>query len=457
MWNCQNAFASFFSGLLLIGSIFWVSAFASAQSGDFPEPGTTPLRLLITADPQFGNGDNLEAENARSRATLNKLGNIVLNSSDEEVIIIIAGDLTQNTRRDEFDDFKEVIEPFADHVYESIGNHDEMPTSFWNGLLCPFFGSCIAKGNVLDYVDRPRALPILFSQKCGALYVFKARGIYFVQLGVGVTREGYVPQTVHYNYESLRFLEHVLENVVTPDDAPVIIIMHVPAPVRGEVGTRLEAALKKSNVIALFFGHTHSHWLIDKTFPYVFSAGSARNGSYFDLTVLGNYFRVRWPDGRNQLLPFSLEPQSEPLNMTTVAVANYSDYPGNSPSFTITDFGAGPQIMLVEESDNESSSKHFLGTSHCFIPLYKDSRKTLFPVLDDGVRRCLVAEGVCPVSYEDLFFQGGTGSEAEPLSGSPEEGAFFLGAGVMWIPGVVVPVVSYLIYRHCRGRCHVRR
>ena len=461
------------AALLLVLITNLMSAFAITQntSALSSSTSTKTFRLLITGDPQFDNGDGLDAENARSEATLKLLGDRVLNKNDDEdVLIIIAGDLVQNTRKDEFDYYKNVISPFAYYVFDTIGNHDEMPTSFLNALGCPWLGGCVAKGYILDYLNRQRALPILYSQRCGALYVVKVGGLYLIQLGVGVNEDGFIQADGHFNYNSFGFLKHVLENVVEPRGAPVAITMHIPAPQSLETddleidglemdslstGNRLEALLQQHNIVLLIYGHTHFRNLSTESFPYVLYTGTARDGSYFDITILKDYLQINRPDGRQQLLPFFYEPEpdGEILQMDTEVVADFGEFTTDPTHFRVTDSGARePQILLLEYPSHKQLSLNHLGASHCYIPFAPNTADRVPVRLNGFVERCR-SYNFCTGLEKGVEEQ--TVTESDVLTAAAKAGAFFISAPAGLVMGILIPISINCIYL-CRSRRHVR-
>lgn len=114
--------------LLLISQI----AFVAAQRD---------IKFLATADPQYENDPNAtdfrKAERALTDATMGEL-NALLNTGIYSGLIV-AGDLTMWSRRDEFWAYEKAREPMKDLYYEGLGNHDlylgGCDAGFW--VKCP--------------------------------------------------------------------------------------------------------------------------------------------------------------------------------------------------------------------------------------------------------------------------------------------------------------------------------
>ena len=393
-------------------------------------------------------------ENAHATETLKALGDMAIHKKDNScVLIFINGDLSQNARKDEYGMYKSAIAPFSEHVYDTIGNHDETPTPFFNALGCPWSSSCISRGYILNHLDRKRELPLLFSQKCGALYIFQNMGIYFIQLGVGINRAGALQDTAYFNYESLNFLKYVLENKVEPYWAPVVISMHIPMPEPPEI-------LSQYNIIALFFAHTHNQRLISNSHPYLFFSGAARNRSYFDITFQKNYLQVNWPDEHKGILFFDREPstESDAIEMDVHLAADFGNFPENSSRFVITDADdPAPQLLFINYPSRISSRQNILSARYCYINLDQGKDETRPTEHPDFVTRCFsFPGGTCPKPGEGYGAETLTSEESFPSSWSYIVGATALIHIPSALAGVCVPCSILALYR-CWHRYHEHR
>ena len=101
--------------LLLLGLMSLRYVPALSQTG-------RSVKFLATADPQYNTRPNQVDKIKAADRTLAEIGDKL--TSDEYRGIIIAGDLTQRTRMDEWNLYLKAIEPFKTDVYDGTGNHD---------------------------------------------------------------------------------------------------------------------------------------------------------------------------------------------------------------------------------------------------------------------------------------------------------------------------------------------
>lgn len=104
----------------------------------FPFSGKASVHFLATADPQYDNGNSAVNQQA-NKTLLTMLASIKCNNDIKG--IIVAGDLTQNSRiYDEFSWYNNALSiqnkvtgdvvDMSAYVYDGIGNHDKAEPTF---------------------------------------------------------------------------------------------------------------------------------------------------------------------------------------------------------------------------------------------------------------------------------------------------------------------------------------
>lgn len=305
---------------------------ADITLGDNPEDGV--FSFFVTADTQYHTADTSKANanSENSTATLNAIKNKIKANLTTAKGLIIAGDLTQRTRKDEKQAYDNAISEFSNVIYDGQGNHDDEDPEYIFGskkancyLLLPhcrseqWFINTIRDRDRQTTIYKSKATP--YAQKddiVGAQYYWKWEGIHFLQLGTFIANRinylGHFPQVDPHN--SLWFLKERLDKITVGE--PIILVSHYPlygtVDKNNIVGNGKENAwttaqvndmwnaLGNHNVVAMFSGHMHldsffRSWHQKVTRPstlntrfgpeYIdnFIGGAALNGIYLQANV----------------------------------------------------------------------------------------------------------------------------------------------------------------------------
>jgi hypothetical protein len=140
------------------------------------------VHFLATADPQFNNGNADRREGA-----LDTLGAMMGRIRTDPSIrgMLVAGDLTQNSRLfDEYATYQFGIRQHPHHVFDGLGNHDDMPPSLDQFLACGLMNEGCVKPKAIreDIFRRERATRRTFGVE--PHYSWDWHDVHFVQLNM---------------------------------------------------------------------------------------------------------------------------------------------------------------------------------------------------------------------------------------------------------------------------------
>ena len=251
----------------------WSDPYTEAESpANVPAmtPANRDVRFLATGDPQYWNSridgnDNNYGVNETADAVMAKMKALLqseLTSPPEEMIrgIIVSGDLTQNAREDEHDQYVASITGIQKYVFEGLGNHDINVT-----------GSTSNPKNRRNYTGKkarntfPTKRPDPDTDRFPH-YSWDWHDVHFVQLdlfpgddppGSGYSGEDLDPR------KALAFLKDDLGDNVGSSGRPVVLIHHYGFDSFSAVwwtDAQRKAywnAIKNYNVIAIITGHSH--------------------------------------------------------------------------------------------------------------------------------------------------------------------------------------------------------
>lgn len=225
------------------------------------------VRFLATADPQYDNGNH--PRNQVANTTLSVMADMIKSASDIRGLMI-AGDLTQNSRKDEREFFENATWRIRDYLYEGMGNHDDEDPTWYQRLACPLLSSCVSPGDIMDSINHQRNNLLQKEQRDGGLYSWDWQDVHVVQLGTFIANEPR-PNTSSDKFEhispynSLNFLKNDLREHVGNSGRPVILMSHYGFDGFSNgwwtAGQRLKMweAIDGYNVVAIFSGHSHRY------------------------------------------------------------------------------------------------------------------------------------------------------------------------------------------------------
>lgn len=286
------------------------------------------VRFLATGDPQLENGDMAHDDDQfqRPRAVLDKFATFSYNQSNPlnsstRRGVIISGDLTQNTRRDEFDKYKKLTGSYAPYVFEGLGNHDMV-----NEKYCWLVRAGVCPEIIENYITRNRSQR--FANRQGIHYSWNWDDVHFVQLNLYPgNADG--PTSAASNLspkKSLDFLIQDLAKQVGNSGRPVVLIHHYGfdntsitsgRTAGAEYGWTVSEtkaywnAIASYNVVGIITGHLHGYdnptyedWWKTNAFnrpagarsrpdgktqiPAFIAGGATYGGYYVDFTIEGN-------------------------------------------------------------------------------------------------------------------------------------------------------------------------
>jgi hypothetical protein len=273
------------------------------------------VRFLATADPQYDNGNH--TRNAVANDTLGVMANMIKSANDIRGLLV-AGDLTQNSRKDERNFFEDATWRIRDYLYEGMGNHDDEDPTWYQRLACPLLSSCVSPGDIMDSIDHKRNNLLLKEQHDGGLYSWDWQDVHVVQLGTFIANEPR-PNTSsdkfdHISpYNSLSFLKSDLANNVGKTGRPIILMSHYGFDGFSngwwteDQRRKMWDALDGYNVVAIFSGHSHryptSQWHFTVNRPSGTNkgpnsilnivAGAALFKAFVDVDINGNTMNLK--------------------------------------------------------------------------------------------------------------------------------------------------------------------
>lgn len=312
-----------FTALLVLTSGAFTASAIKSDEVNASEPVTEYLSFAATADPQFNqsvNNPRSSFQNDIARFLLTKLY-----KDDSYKGIIIAGDLTEHTYKDEIltlynamlpnedDDLHSILGrgKELDRLYEGLGNHDMR-----GGTCCGGTGVgeyCICESGLTDIISRDDRQDQLRTK--GPHYSWEWEGIRFVQLNLlpkdeaetwrnGAKRD---PQ------DALEFLKDELEDA--GPEKNVIVVHHYGMDRFSDKWWSAESkkayhdVIKDSRVVAIISGHLHwsgraSNMQQCWNGVTAVTVGSLRLGFHLDFKINNDFLTVtrkrngspRWSD-----------------------------------------------------------------------------------------------------------------------------------------------------------------
>jgi hypothetical protein len=298
-------------------------------------PGTRSIRFLATADPQIENGDNQGPSFERFRASqvMTQLTN-KLKADSRYRGLLIAGDLTMNSNREEFDFYLNTIKGMSRFVYDGVGNHDFYQASDLQKIGGAFKPGILPIPEEIRENIRTRKRTTPKSMERGHHYSWDWSDVHFVQLNL---YPGNSPGKVGKHdgstilmdpFNSLQFLADDLRAKVGTSGRPVVLMHHYGLEAFSCQDDWWTAAERNAywdviadyNVIAIITGHIHNYsnkdgsavdqswWDVPWTRPAgkrngpdqirTLVAGGAREGGYYiDVEITGDKLianRYRW-------------------------------------------------------------------------------------------------------------------------------------------------------------------
>lgn len=265
------------------------------------------VQFLVTGDPQFNDWTEPQyiARNMYSKDTLNRM---IKEMNDSCGIagcpirgILVAGDLTQDSRMAEFNQYKNSIAGYDQNVFDGLGNHDEInwPMS--------------SPGAIRAYIIQDRQRTATATNVRNPHYSWDWNNVHFVQLNFAPMNEQDAKEQVE-PYKALQFLQEDLQNHVGASGRPVILIHHLGFDGFSQEWWSDKAradywrAISPYNVAAVFTGHSHLHpetnrltwnpmWLSPdssgpKSIP-TFVSGATMYGAFLKVNISGNSLTVQ--------------------------------------------------------------------------------------------------------------------------------------------------------------------
>ncbi|MCB9280778.1 MAG: discoidin domain-containing protein [Lewinellaceae bacterium] len=263
------------------------------------------VSFLATGDPQISNheaGGNQVFLQVKNLVAVGTMNNLVpqLGRTDNRIRgLIIAGDLTQNARRSEWDYYLRLISGKEQWVYDGRGNHD-----YEDEWVAGSFANVDVSDKILEHVRRTSRNSPITSVSTAGNYSWDWDDVHFVHLNLYPCESfsGRSALTQKLNGHSclfeLSFLAADLKaNAIT--GKPVVLVQHYgfDSFTTGSNDTKQEwwtEAERKAmwdviapyNVIAIITGHRHTPgdpWNI----PWYRPAGSTSGPQYINTFVAG--------------------------------------------------------------------------------------------------------------------------------------------------------------------------
>jgi 3',5'-cyclic AMP phosphodiesterase CpdA len=282
------------------------------------------MRFLATADCQYENGNDSRKD--RSNKTFETMFSIFDREPDIRGMLI-AGDLTQNSRKDEFQWYQNGIASHGKFIYEGLGNHDVAKPDFGQRLACAFgLGACVFPKTISNTVfERKRETSFATSRQ--PHYSWDWEQVHFVQLNVFPANKP-APQFPEISpQKSLTFLADDLKSQVGDTNRPVVIVHHYGFDPfsKGQYGEtwwtedqrrQYWQVLSGYHVAAIITGHVHLppssfNWYIPWERPEgqtsgpdfipTFVAGGGLKGAFIDVMIEDNRLLVRRYDNESDL------------------------------------------------------------------------------------------------------------------------------------------------------------
>ncbi len=243
----------------IMAVVFIMAAlYAAASAAPAPQataPKNPVVRIALVADPHVNNAPTGDEANYKARF----LRVIAEVNAAHVSRVLIAGDLTQNGKPEQFAEFKELVRGFQAPVSVVCGNHDVGPKI---GITDAKPGSGVTAERVAKY-------EALFGK---SFYTLNCDGVRIIGINSPILGSGLPVEARQWE-----FLERELLPSASPG-IPTLLVTHYPLYLVSpeEAGgtywntepaprTRLLGLIKKSgNVLAVLSGHLHRP-LVSKT------------------------------------------------------------------------------------------------------------------------------------------------------------------------------------------------
>ncbi len=223
----------------------------------------TTIRFLATGDPQYENNPDASTKRTDKRvkvdATMAKL-NSLLDKDGVYKGVVIAGDLTQNSRLDEFEAYQAAISGYSTRYFDGLGNHDVIDGNCCIGL--GHSGYCVCPLDIAeDVATRSRTTDANYTSS-GSTYAWDWGDVRFYQAGLYGSSDA-----------SFDFIKADLETYRGEKSGnigkPVVIVQHYCVTPRVDLcqssrwwsrgsKEKLFKALLPYNVVAMITGHYHN-------------------------------------------------------------------------------------------------------------------------------------------------------------------------------------------------------
>lgn len=236
-------FVPIFMKRFLCLALVWLWLSAPGQSQSSAGHAEPPIRIALVSDTHTTRG--ADEDQPRYRGRLDRV--IAAVNAAQVDLVVIAGDLTQNGKPEEIDDFKKQIEGFRAPVYYVPGNHDV------GGKRIAGKDNGPPAARVEAY-ERGLLGPSFFARESAGVRMI---GVNSPILGSGLPLEA----------EMWGFLE---KELARPATKPTVLFMHYPLFVKTpeepggaywnvepEPRGRLLALLKQGGVRTVLTGHLH--------------------------------------------------------------------------------------------------------------------------------------------------------------------------------------------------------
>ncbi|HPF37806.1 MAG TPA: metallophosphoesterase [Phycisphaerae bacterium] len=276
------------------------------------------VRFLVTADCQYQNHDG--DRKAVADATASQMQSFVDNPQHRIRGILVAGDLTQWARVDEWEDYCDSIRGYEEFYYDGLGNHDLLNVqNFWEIESCFYSDDtapwCAIPETLADTIRNRRHRTTKTAKAPGVAphYSWDWHDVHFVQLnlfpGDGPTDDPLATDGAGYDpANALSFLIDDLAAHVGGSGRPIVLVHHYgfdPFSTGDHWWSDSERlaywnALAPYNVAGIFTGHTHlkesdTTWRYDWKRPAeaeagpdeipTFVSGASLFGVYVDVTI----------------------------------------------------------------------------------------------------------------------------------------------------------------------------
>lgn len=311
------------------------------------------LHFLASGDPQFTN--SYSQKSGRNKKGSIALNDIHRNLDDLQKGVIIAGDLTENSRlHDEFNMYQNAIRPYKRKVFDTVGNHDVIAPTWYQSLACHLGHSACVKPASIDkhILSRKRDTEIC-SHSSGGIYAWNWENVRFISLG-----------EYSENPEAIEFLKNDLSTL--KKSSPIVLISHKPIP----ENTLITNATKDFNLVLSINGHIHqdkSTCTFHKEAKHLqCTLASAIKGKYSNIIIMRNKILI---NGKEFRLKEPLINITEPLEYKTRKHCKTVRAPSDFPI-------AIPFLAVVVAAITGYTTNRILKIIHCSKPPVESIRRT---------------------------------------------------------------------------------